>query len=530
MMRKVPEWNRTRRAGLLFPISALPGPYEIGDFGYEAKRVVDWMVNAGIKEWLLLPLGPISHGNSPYQSTSAFAGNIYYISPDILMEEGLLKREDLEREDYGRVRDQIDYGQLFTSRRKLLRKAYMHFIEAKGLQRKDYLEFCEIHQKWLDDYAIFMALKEINGYRPWWQWEQVLASRTEPYFSKYIQSHKEEVIFWKFTQYEFFKQWEHLKKYANDKGIYVIGDMPFYLGPDSADVWSHRELFGVNPKTGMAEIWAGVPADTFSMEDRNWKNPTYCWEAHEETDYEWFRQRIRISAVQYDGMRIDHVIAIMRYFGIRDGEKKGKWYDGPDTREHKLSEAIQQEAERTGLHLMAEDLGDVPPGLREMMMEMGWNSMRVLQFAFTGKHGAKSDHLPFYHRSDMAVFTGTHDHPTLKEFLGQKKEAELQYLKWWTGKSGEEMLRWALIEEAYKSPACQVFVPIQDLLGMGSEARMVFTNDPERSWKWRLADIDMLSVDLAEKVRALAVLTGRYPAEKAEFFQCLEKWSVRYPQ
>lgn len=509
--------EKKRVSGILTPLSCLPGPYGIGDLGKEARQFVDWMKRSGIRQWSLLPLNPTSYGNSPYQSPSAFAGNIYYISPELLEEDGLLSKEELEaaacREDDCRV----DYGKLFAERPKLLFKAYERFIKKGGSEGQDYIRFCGEHQDWLEDYAAFMTIKEKMDHLPWQQWPEALAGRREPEFSAYLEQWKPNIDFWKFTQFVFFRQWDELRKYANKQEVEIIGDLPFYIAHDSADVWSHRELFAVDKKNGSVRMWAGVPADAFCDSDRNWGNPVYQWEAHEADGYQWFRRRIRISGRMYDGLRIDHVIAIRRFFGIRDGEKNGSWYDGPDMKEHKLSQAMQEEAKKAGMFIIAEDLGEVPPGLREHIREIGWSGMRVLQFAFTGKYGAKSDHLPFCHDRDMVIYTGTHDHPTLKTFLEKKTDKELRYLKWWTGKCGRSELRWALIEEAYKSVADQVIIPIQDILGLGDEARMVFSDDYERSWRWRLTDFAVLDDALARRLKRLAVLTGRCPASSDAF-------------
>lgn len=509
-----------RKAGILLPVSALPGRYGIGDFGLEARKFIDWLVRAGVKQWSVLPLNPTSFGNSPYQSTSAFAGNINNISPDILVKEKLLKQE--ETEDFVENTGQIDYGRLFERRPKLLRGVYDRFCQQGGQKSQNYLDFCKKYQKWLDDYAAFMALKEKMNYLQWWRWPSFLADKKEPEYSRYMDKLQYETGFWKFIQYEFFRQWNSLKEYADGNGIEIIGDMPFYIAPDSADVWSHRELFEFcNEKAGI-NVFAGVPADVFSGCDRNWGNPVYMWETHKNTDYEWFRQRINVCADMYDVLRIDHVIAIMKYYGIKDGEKRGKWYDGPDIGGKKLSDAICEEAEKSRLLIIAEDLGVIPPGLREMMHENGWAGTRVLQFAFTGKYGAQSNHLPFFYSHDMVVYTGTHDNPTLREFLSDKTEDELRYVKYWTGKNSLDELIWAIIGEAYKSVANQVIIPIQDILGLGREARMVFSDSYENSWKWRIKDINLLNIEIADRLKSLAVITGRYDVGKQEFFQYLK--------
>lgn len=512
-----------RVSGILMPVSCLPGVYGIGDFGREAREFIDWLSRAGVRQWSLLPLNPTSYGNSPYQSPSAFAGNINYISPELLQLEGLLSQEELEKAAIPAGNDQVDYGKLFVSRPELLRKAYARFVKMGSDRKEAYLEFCREHGEWLDDYAAFMVIKEKMAYLPWQQWPEELAWRREPEYLVYLSDHREDMGFWKFTQYEFFSQWNRLKAYAGHKGIEIIGDLPFYVAHDSADVWSHKELFEIDRENGRVKMWAGVPADAFSDYDRSWGNPVYHWDSHEADNYHWFRQRIRVSGKMYDGLRIDHVIAVMRFFGIRDREKAGQWYQGPDTRKRKLSDAIDEEAKKSGMFIIAEDLGEVPEGLRERMHETGWAGMRVLQFAFTGKYGSRSNHLPFFHEKDMVVYTSTHDHPTLKSFLMEKTDDQLRYMRWWMGKKSRRELRWALIEEAYKSVANQVVIPLQDILGLGEEAKMVFHEDYERSWKWRLPDMAVLDDTLAERLKKMAVLTGRCPRTQKEFSDFLKE-------
>lgn len=508
--------NDCRRAGVILSISCLPGRYPIGDMGYEARRFIDWLKDAGCTQWSILPMNPTSYGNSPYQAVSAFAGNYYFIAPDLLIEEGLLEESDLCDKDFAKT-GCVDYGAIFERRVNLLKTAFSRFVIYGREEQHEYRRFCEKHAQWLDNYGAFMVCKERNDYKPWWSWERHLAMRIEPEFSRYLRERQDEIEFWKFTQYIFYRQWSKLRKYANDRGIAVIGDMPFYVAADSADVWSHRELFEIDPESGRVTMWSGVPADAYTNQDRNWGNPVYRWEAHKADGYDWFRRRVRISGGMYDGLRIDHVIAVKRFFGIREGEKKGRWYDGPDMKNPLLSDAINEEAEAAGMFIIAEDLGIVPAGLREMMQQKGWPGMRILQYAFTGKYGARSNHLPFWHRPDMVVYTGTHDNCTLKEYLDRKSDEELAYLRWWTKRNTREELAQAMIEEAYKSPANQVIIPLQDILGLGEEARMVYTDDYERSWLWRLEDISMLSQETAGKMKALAVLTGRFPFEEKEF-------------
>lgn len=512
-----------RRMGILAAVFSLPGSFGIGGFGSEMLRFLDKISECGIRTLSLLPLNPTSFGNSPYQSPSACAGNIYFISPEILYEDGLLSQKDLEEAQCPNT-GIIDYGRLFETRPTLLKKAFQTFCKRGGLFSEGYQRFCKIHSDWLDEYAAFMTIKEAENYQPFWMWSEELRQRQEPFYSRWMKEHEESHTFYKFTQFLFFSQWARIKRYASEKSIEVIGDMPFYVAADSADVWSRPELFMVNPSSGQVELWSGVPSDDFSSSDRNWGNPVYRWENHKADNYAWFRQRIRVCAEMYDGLRIDHVIAMMRYFGIKNGTLSGSWYDGPEMEDHRFSEAVCQEAKAGGLYIIAEDLGMIPDGLRERMCELHWSGMRVLQFAFTEKYNAKSNHLPFYHHLDMVVYTGTHDNPTLREFLMQKSSKELQYMRWWLRKGTHEDLHWPLIEEACKSPANWAIFPMQDLLGLGDESRMVYSDDCERSWKWRLPSLDAFDSSLCRRLKCLAVLTGRYGvADEQEFSRCLDR-------
>jgi len=515
--------KQMRKAGILCPVSSLPGDHGIGDFGQSAKQFADWLYQAGYRCWEVLPLGPTSFGNSPYQPPSSCSGNYNYISAEELIKQKYLTREELEQSGLPCDNSCIDYGMLFEKWNSLLRNAVYPRFAAKGVkQTKEYKSFCRKNSDWLEDYALFMAIKAEFHYKPWWEWPKKLANYEKAALAQFAALHKAEVGFWKMTQFIFFQQWFSLKSYVNQKGIEIMGDMPFYVAADSADVWSRKELFAINMQTNQVELWAGVPSDIFSDHDRNWGNPVYRWEAHKADHYSWFRQRIRVCASMYDSLRFDHGIGVMRYYGIKEGETKGSWYDGPDMGTDRLLEAIHEEAGQMGLEIIAEDLGCVPPGLREYLQALAIPGMRVMQFAYVGKYGAKSNHLPFYHTEDMVIYTGTHDNPTLKEFLEEKTEQELRYMKWWTGKNTKEELHWALIEETYKSHANQAIIPIQDILGLGKEARIVFHNDYNKSWLWKMQNLDMLNKQLAEKMRRLAVLTGRIDSDEKEFFTCLE--------
>jgi 4-alpha-glucanotransferase len=508
------------------PVSCLPGRYGIGDFGWEARQFVDWLGEAGIRQWSILPLNPTSFGNSPYQSPSAFAGSINYISPDILEQDGLLCQEELEKAAVQETQCQVDYGRLFTEKPKLLRQAYRRFREQERGEEREYQSFCCENREWLEDYALFMAIKEKENHEPWQRWPRFLAQRREPEFSEYRSRQKDETDFWRFVQYIFFRQWNALREYANRQGIDIIGDMPFYVSHDSVDVWCCRELFAVGLQSGEVKIWAGVPDDSREEKYRNWGNPVYVWKNHQADGYDWFRRRIRMAGRMYDGLRIDHAIALSRFYAIEGdaetGREKRRWCAGPDAGDDKLSHVIAEEAGRVGLSVMVEDLGIIPEGFQERMQKIGWPGMRLLQIAFTDKYGLDSNHLPFSHEKNMVVYTGTHDQMPLRQYLEELPEEKLAYMRWWTGKTSRKELSWALIKTAYQSVACQVILPLQDLLELGEEGRLVYQDRCEDSWKWRLSDMSKLDRRLADRLKRLAVLTGRCPEEKQRLWEYLQ--------
>ena len=513
-----------RHAGILLSISALPGRGGIGDFGAASRQVLDQLAQAGFTQWLILPLQPTGFGNSPYQAASAFAGSHYYISPQQLVDEGLLTQEEWDSACPSGRPDQVDYGFLHKTRRTLLKIAHRRWTEAGRQQDPGFAAFCQEPEicHWLEDYACYMAIKDSQSDLPWFQWPLPLRTREPGAMHLWRQAHREEIEFWKFVQYLFFTQWDQLRAWAKRGGIQLVGDLPFYVALDSADVWAHPELFFIHAEDGSPIFTGGVPGDSFSSKDRDWGNPAYRWEAHKATGYQWWHRRMEMCCRMYDGVRMDHVIGFRKWYGIAKDGSTSQWYDGPDADDAPLTDQLAKIADRRGCFVIGEDLGKLPEGLQEHLANLGWASMRVMQFAFCGKYGAKNNHLPFYHRKDMVVFTGTHDNPTLKEFLSGKTPEELSYMRLWLNSPVSD-LHWALIRGVYQSSADRIFLPVQDLLELGADAMLVDQENYQNSWKWRLTETSVFSSGLAGYLRSLAIVTGRLEAGGSVFREALQQ-------
>lgn len=391
----------TRGAGILLPVASLPSDYGIGTLGDAAYSFVDLLVDLRQKYWQVLPLGPTSFGDSPYQSFSAFAGNPYLIDLNTLVREGLLIKEEITGYNWGGDEDDIDYATIFKNRFQVLQKAFERFDR----KEKEFRKFCEENEEWLSDYSFFMALKTFSGEKEWLQWEEGLRNREPDILKEYEVKLADQIQFWKFCQYKFFSQWNKLKKYANARGIRIIGDIPLYVALDSADVWAHREEFLLN-KDGTPDVVAGCPPDAFSEDGQKWGNPIYNWDRMEKEDFSWWRRRMKSSAMLYDIIRIDHFIGIVRYYSIPAEDataRGGKWNKGPGK---KLTDAIEQAVGKS--QIIAEDLGVSVPGVKKLMAKTGWPGMKVLLFAFDGN--TANEFLPHnYTDTNAVVYAGTHD-------------------------------------------------------------------------------------------------------------------------
>ncbi|MCI8779438.1 MAG: 4-alpha-glucanotransferase [Lachnospiraceae bacterium] len=468
-----------RAAGILLPISSLPSKYGIGTLGKEAFRFVDQLVKAGQKYWQVLPVGPTSFGDSPYQSFSAFAGNPYFIDFEILMEKGLITEKDVEAYDWGADPTDIDYEKLYNSRFKVLRKAYRasHFKK-----EKDYQRFVKRNKYWLDDYSLYMALKFYFGGKEWLAWEKDIRMRTKEAVEKYKKILQKEIDFWRFCQYEFFTQWKALKKYANKHNIKIIGDIPLYVALDSADVWTHGRLFELDERKNPINV-AGVPPDCFSADGQLWGNPLYNWKRMQKDNFKWWEMRMRSNAALYDVIRIDHFIGIVNFWSVPAGSKtavKGKWRKGPGKR---LTDVIKKATK--GSDIIAEDLGIVGDNVRALIQKTGWPGMKILQFAYDGD--SKNEYLPHNFKSTNCIaYGGTHDNETLVGYYKNKKDKEMEYVYKALNITSKKELPQAVLRAAYSSIADTAIFQMQDILELDNSARMNLPATVGTNWRWRM--------------------------------------------
>lgn len=493
--------NRMKRgAGILLSVTSLPSPYGIGSMGKAAYDFVDMLKETDQKYWQVLPLGPTSYGDSPYQSFSAFAGNPYLIDLDILIEEGLLKKKEVACCDFGDKEDDINYGLLYVNRFKVLRSACKRFDRNSA----DYKEFCIENKSWLNDYSLYMAIKDSQQGRSWLEWEEPLRNREKKALQSCKQELKKEIRFWKFLQFKFFEQWNALKAYANDKGIQIIGDIPLYVALDSADVWADREQFRLNKDGRPVEV-AGCPPDAFSDDGQKWGNPLYDWEGMEKDGFTWWERRMKANGRLFDIIRIDHFIGVARYYSIPAGDpdaRNGRWNKGPGK---KLTDMIERTLGKN--RIIAEDLGVLVPAVKKLLKKTGWPGMKILLFAFDGN--TENEHLPYnYDDGNLVVYAGTHDNETVTGFFKQKTEEELQFIYQYLNIKTRDEIPDAILRAAYGSVADIVIMQMQDLLKLGNEARMNFPSTVGNNWRWRVIR-GSLTEERKELLRTLVRVCGR---------------------
>ena len=491
-----------RASGILMPVFSLPSRYGIGSFSKSAYQFVDMLKKAGQKYWQILPLCPTSYGDSPYQSFSTFAGNPYFIDLDTLAEKGWLTKEACEASDYGDNESYIDYGRIYNSRFVLLKQA---FLNSDILSDEKFTEFCKSNQHWLPDYALYMALKNQNDGKSWIEWEEEIRLRKPEAVEYYKKELEEECNFYEFLQYEFHEQWTKVKEYAHKKGIQIVGDVPIYVAFDSADTWANPELFQLDEKNLPLGV-AGCPPDAFSATGQLWGNPLYNWAYHKKTGYDWWLKRIAYCFDLYDIVRIDHFRGFDEYYSIPYGDEtavNGHWEKGPgmdlfNTVKEKLGE----------LDIIAEDLGFLTESVFQLLKDSGYPGMKVLQFAFDPSED--SDYLTYKYQRNCVVYTGTHDNDTtagwFEKLSDGDKEVALRYMNsFYTPK---EEQHWDLIALAMRSTADTCIIPVQDFLGLGSEARINMPSTLGDNWKWRMTK-GAFSEELKEKIRRMTKLYGR---------------------
>lgn len=497
-MRK--QKRMERGAGVLLPVASLDSPYGIGSLGRSAYDFVDWLKAAGQRYWQVLPLGPTSYGDSPYQSFSAFAGNPYFIDLDVLIEEGLLTRDEVEQCEWGAADDDIDYAAIYRERFIVLSAACK-----RSSHRSDekFTAFCSKHASWLEDYCLFMALKNHHGGREWQAWDEPLRLREPKAIASARKQFTDELDFWAFCQYKFYTQWEQLKSYANHSGISIIGDIPIYVSMDSADVWVNGELFQLDEQRRPTSV-AGVPPDMFSATGQLWGNPLYNWERMADDGFAWWRARMSASAELYDVIRIDHFIGVVNYYSIPAEDTtamNGRWISGPG---FALMEAITPAL--CGKRIIAEDLGVMTPEVIRLRERCGYPGMKLTQFGFDSD--ARNAFLPCNYDQNQIVYGGTHDNETLVGYFSGRGRAELAYARNYLGVKVNKDIPWALIRAGYESSADTAIYQLQDLLGLDNDARINTPSTIGQNWRWRMNG-SMLTTELADKLAQTVKLYGR---------------------
>lgn len=468
-----------RSCGILMHITSLPSPYGIGTFGNSAERFVDWLKSAGQQYWQVLPLGPTGFADSPYQAFSAFAGNPLLIDLDDLVQKALLTKEDCLNADFGANPTFVDYEKVNRTKMKLLEEAYKHFSEDVG-----YLSFVKEEAAWLEDYALFMSIKESYDLQPFWLWDKDLANRSPDALKKAAEQHVERVGFWKFVQYIFFNQWARLRRYANRNGIKIIGDMPFYVSLDSSDLWTHPDLFQLKG-AGNPTAVAGVPPDYFSATGQRWGNPLYDWHEMKKEDYIWWTARLKKAIDMYDILRIDHFRAFDTYCSIPAEDPtaiNGKWMQGPG-----MDFWNEVKKQLGDVNIIAEDLGEVFDSVKQLLSDTGFPGMRVLQFGFNPKN-EDNDHLPHNYVENSVAYTGTHDNDTVIGWAKENRAAAAVAKKYCRANCFFAPLNKAMIKTLYASASALAIVPMQDVLGLGSDTRMNTPSTVGGNWKWRMTE------------------------------------------
>ncbi|MHB1413675.1 MAG: 4-alpha-glucanotransferase [Chloroflexota bacterium] len=490
-----------RASGVLLHPTSLPGPHGIGDLGEEAYRFVDFLAAARQRLWQILPLGPVGYGNSPYAALSAFAGNPLLISLPKLAEDGLLSPADLMTLPLMPV-GPVDYEAVAAVKRPLLRLAHTRLGQAPAALCGDFAAFAAKHREWLPGFALYMALREANGQAPWYEWEPGLRRRDPASLAAARARLADEVSYHSFLQFAFYRQWRALRAYAAGRDVRIVGDMPIFVAHDSADVWQHPELFKLGPD-GRPLVVAGVPPDYFSATGQLWGNPIYDWETMARRGYAWWIARVRGAREEVDAVRLDHFLGFASYWEVPAGEAtavNGRWVPGPGA---KLFAALRDTLGE--LPFIAEDLGVVTPAVEALRDNFGLPGMAVLQFAFDG--GPTNVYLPHNLRHHLVVYTGTHDNDTTRGWFAGRSPAVRETICRYLGGDGGD-IAWDLVRAALTSVANTAIIPLQDILDLGTEARMNLPGTVGGNWRWRYG-ADQLSAAVTERLAALTEVSGR---------------------
>lgn len=491
-----------RESGILLPISSLPSGFGIGCFSKEAYTFVDQLASAGQKYWQILPLGPTSYGDSPYQSFSTYAGNPYFIDLEVLIREGVLTQKECDAADFGQDPRAVDYGKVYKARFKLLRMAYERSYIT---QNPDFMAFCSENSWWLEDYALFMAVKNFFGDECWDQWPEDIRKRYGFALDYYREKLYFDIEFYKYMQFQFTCQWQKLKSYAGQKGIRIIGDIPIYVAYDSADTWAHPELFQLDEDNVPVAV-AGCPPDGFAADGQLWGNPLYRWDYHKRMHYGWWMRRISHCFKLFDIVRIDHFRGFDEYYSIPYGDdtaQNGHWEKGPGM---DLFHTMKEElGER---NIIAEDLGFLTETVYKLLRDSGYPGMKVLQFAFDTSEN--SDYLTYKYDRNCVVYTGTHDNDTTmgwyEHLTDWDRDVALRYMN--SFHTPKEEQHWDLISLAMRSVADTCIIPVQDYLGLGSEARINTPSTLGDNWKWRMGK-NAFSDELKGRIWHMTKLYGR---------------------
>lgn len=488
-----------RASGIIMPVFSLPGKYGIGTFGKEAYDFIDFLSDAGQKYWQVLPMGPTDCGNSPYSSLSVFAGNQNFIDFEQLIEEGAVDRKEVEMIDWGS--GDVDYDKVIPGKKKILKSAY---LKAYGSVKEEVSDFAENNISWIYDYALYMALKEHFDGLPWYEWEENIRLREQEAVEKYRSELKDSINYHIYVQYLFFKQWDKLKKYAEDKDVKFIGDIPIYAAMDSADVWASPENFQLDEKNMPVDV-AGVPPDYFSEEGQLWGNPLYDWEAMKNDGYGWWIRRIGAAERLYDVIRIDHFRGLESYWAVPATEKtavNGEWRKGPG-----LDFIERIKGWFCGIEIIAEDLGILTDDVRELLKNSRFPGMKVLQFAFDDS--GNSDYLPHKYDKNCVCYGGTHDNATIKEWLETGDKKEIEFAREYFGINKKDNFNFGIIRGGMASVADTFITQMQDYLELGKDARTNIPGIAFGNWKWKMEE-GAATKQLAEKILKMTKLYGRY--------------------
>ena len=494
--KKISE-NRT--SGVLLHITSLPNEFGIGSLGEESREFVIKLKQAGQTWWQILPIGPTGYGDSPYQSFSSFAGNPYLINLDYLKNCSLLTDEEITEVKSLYDCNRVDFGKLYNERYITLRRAYERFDKSS----LDFESFCRENSFWLNDYALFMTLKDENNGKPWQEWEDKYKFRDREAIEEFENNNFSKVNFYRFLQFQFFSQWDGLKRFAHENGIKILGDLPIYVAEDSSDCWANPELFSLDEN--LKPIWVGgCPPDGFSEDGQLWGNPCYDWQVHEETEYDWWVNRFKWLFSIFDCVRIDHFRGFESYWRIPAGDdtaRNGSWIQGPGM---KLFSKLKDELGE--LPIIAEDLGYMTKEVYEFRRETGFPGMKILLFAFA--KDASSDYLPHNMDKNFVVYPSTHDSDTVVGWIKEHDREEVEFAKRYLNLTEDEGLNWGMIRGAMTSVADMAIFQMQDILGLGNETRMNYPGTASGNWTWRMK-IGEFSEELIEKLKSYTQMSGR---------------------